>query len=313
MKQEKKYNLYLLPILAILVISPLIVRMYNFDPILESYSWYNNVNKSSDFFLFYKGIFIICMAIVMLGIMSWIMYQERNRRMKQFLYTDEHWLIGLGCYLFFACFSTLVSKYRYFGVHGIADQFESVWVIIGYCVILVYAYYMIREEADLYVLEYATLILSVITGVLGAFQFAGKDFWASKLGRILMVPSKYAAQRKTLEFNFAGSGNPVYLSLYNINYVGVFCILLIPVLLAVLISAKKKIIRGLTAVAIFLMLVCMVGCGSKTGILVGAMLVVIAMLLFAKGKEKIIFSGNTGNTGNYACWWILCNFRHQYF
>ena len=140
MKQEKKYNLYLLPILAILVISPLIVRMYNFDPILESYSWYNNVNKSSDFFLFYKGIFIICMAIVMLGIMSWIMYQERNRRMKHFLYTDEHWLIGLGCYLFFACFSTLVSKYRYFGVHGIADQFESVWVIIGYCMILVYAY-----------------------------------------------------------------------------------------------------------------------------------------------------------------------------
>lgn len=287
MKQEKKYNLYLLPLLAILVISPLIVRMYKFDPKLESYSWYSNTNEKGDFFLYYKVIFIICMAIVMLGIMSWIMYQERNRRKKQFLYTDEHWLIGLGCYLFFACFSTLVSKYRYFGVHGIADQFESVWVIIGYCVILVYAYYMIREEADLYVLEYATLILAVITGVLGTFQFAGMDFWASKLGRILMVPSKYAAQRKTLEFNFAGSGNPVYLSLYNINYVGVFCILLIPVLLAVLISAKKKIIRGITAVAIFLMLVCMVGCGSKTGILVGAMLVVIAMLLFAKGKKKL--------------------------
>lgn len=287
MKQEKKYNLYLLPLLAVIVIMPLIVRMYCFDSHLESYNWYNNVSEESDFFLYYKGIFLIVMSTIMLIVMARFIYKERKRKVKKIDLTNEYWLIGLGVFLFFACFSTLVSKYRYFGVHGIADQFESIWVVIAYGVILVYAYYMVQQKNHVYTITIGVLTLCILIGTLGLFQFIGMDLWASKLGKILMVPSKYAQTRDTLEFHFTRSYKPVYLSLYNVNYVGVFCILMIPVLLAILIIAKNIWYRIVSIIAIVLMGICLIGCGSKTGILVGALLIVLAILLYARGKKKI--------------------------
>lgn len=287
MKQEKKYNLYLLPLFATIVISPLIVHLYRFDSHLESYSWYNNTSESSDFFLYYKAMFLIAMSAIMVLIIGYAMYKERKRRIRQFAITNEYWMIGLGAFFFFACFSTLVSKYRYFGVHGIADQFESIWVIIGYCVILVYTYYMINQKKHIQMVETAILTLCTLMGALGFFQFIGMDFWSSKLGRILMISSKYAEQRDSLEFTFAESGTPVYLSLYNINYVGVFCILMIPILIAILISEQNKIKKSIAALNIILMVICLVGCGSKTGVIIAVLLVVIAMFIYAKGKKKL--------------------------
>ena len=114
MKQEKKYNLYLLPLFATIVISPLIVHLYRFDSHLESYSWYNNTSESSDFFLYYKAMFLIAMSAIMVLIIGYVMYKERKRQIRQFATTNEYWMIGLGAFFFFACFSTLVSKYRYF-------------------------------------------------------------------------------------------------------------------------------------------------------------------------------------------------------
>lgn len=288
LKQEKKYNLYLIPLLATIVITPLIVHMYRFDSRLESYSWYNNVSENNDFFLFYKSAFLIVMSVVMLIIIVCLMYKERKKRIKQFEYTNEHWLIGLGVFLFFAVFSTFVSQYRYYGVHGIADQFESVWVVIGYCVIVVYAYYMIRQESHVRIIEVSMLILCMLLGILGAFQFIGMDFWSSSLGKILMVPSRYADMRNTLEFKFAGSDKPVYLTLYNVNYVGVFCILMIPVLAAIIISARNKIYKLVAGIAVVLMVICFVGCGSKTGILIMAFLAVLAVLMYVPGRKKLL-------------------------
>lgn len=291
MKQREKYNLTLLPLWAVTVITPLIVRMYCFDSHLESYSWYNNTTQNSDFFLYYKAIFLIAMSLIMLVVIGYTMYKERRKSVRQFEVTNEYWFIGLGTFLFFACFSTLVSKYRYFGVHGISDQFESIWVVIAYGIILIYAYYMIRQEKHIHAMETTILTLCILLGTLGVFQFVGMDFWSSKIGRFLMVPSKYANQRSTLDFTFSGSYRPVYLSLYNVNYVGVFCVLIIPVLLAILISVKNKVYKVVTLIAILLMGVCFVGCGSKTGILIAAFLVVLAMFIYMHGKKKLWMVG----------------------
>lgn len=291
LKEHKKYNLYLLPLFATLVITPLIVHLYRFDSHLESYSWYNNTNENSDFFLYYKAIFLIAMSAIMLAIIGYTMYKERKKRVRQFEIINEYWLIGLGIFLFFACFSTLVSKYRYFGVHGIADQFEPILVIIGYCIVMVYTYYMVNQREHIQVIKAAILTLCSLIGILGLFQLIGMDFWASKLGRILMISSKYADQRESLEFAFAKSGTPVYLSLYNINYVGVFCVLMVPILVSILIAEQNKMYKLVTAIDIALMLICLIGCGSKTGVLIAALLAVIAAIMFFKGKKKIYTLG----------------------
>ena len=78
---------------------PLIVRMYCFDSHLESYNWYNNVSEESDFFLYYKGIFLIVMSTIMLIVMARFIYKERKRKVKKIDLTNEYWLIGLGVFL----------------------------------------------------------------------------------------------------------------------------------------------------------------------------------------------------------------------
>lgn len=291
MKRKKTYNICILPLLAVIVIVPLIMRMYVFDTGLSNYSWYNATTTDADFFLFYKGLFLSIFAAIMTVIMVYFIIKDRKRRLKKITFTDEYWMIGLGFYFFFAAFSTLVSRYRYFGIHGISDQFESVFVITAYCICTVYTYYMIRSESDLRTISIAVLVLCLILGTLGLFQLLGIDFWESTLGRILMVPSEYASQRETLSFNFAGSEHPVYLTLYNINYVGVFCILMIPVLVALFFVVKNRILKVLCCAALVLLLICLIGCGSKTGILVFILIGAVAIIALIQKKKRIVCIG----------------------
>ena len=170
------------------------------------------------------------------------------------------------------------------------EQHETLWVILAYCVVLIYAFAVAKDSYGINFVRIALGILAVVQSVIGLSQLVGDDFWGTKLGRYLIIPSSFdnaESIRETLSFTFSGSGNhQVYLTLYNPNYVGSYAALVFPIFLVLSIFSKKiwkKIFWGVITVINFL---CAMGSGSKTFLGAFAISAVFALILFRKKLKK---------------------------
>lgn len=264
------------------------MRLYVFDSKLQSYVWYpDNEQASSDIFLYWKGVALITAAVIMLGILVASFYKERKNCSLKEILLHEKWIVFLLGFALLAFLSTIFSKYRFFGFNGISDQFESIWVVLSYCITTFYAFSFIRKESDLAVIEKALFILITVLSVIGISQIAGHDFFETELGKSLYVPARYAEVKKTLSFNFSGSGtHQVYLTLYNPNYVGVFAVLILPITTMLCVGnkeKKKKLIWGILSIAVF---VCALGSGSKAFLISLLAVALLGMVIYGKRIVK---------------------------
>lgn len=292
-KNKENYELLhgsygLLPLLIVIFLVPLIVRLYRYDPNLSQFNWFPNSSTDEiDVFLFWKSRIFTMMGAVM-GIILVFKLTNRKFRMEQ---KKTYWLYPLAAYGILTLLSTLFSEYRSFGFHGIHEQFESVWVVLSYCVLTFFAYVIVKSAADLTSLRRAFFALLVVLCLLGVTQLLGKDFFESDLGWQLMVPEKYNDLRDTITFNFSGSGiHQVYLSFYNPNYVGMFAALILPFSVFCIFAVKKWWQRLLWGIVSIGMLVCTFNSGSKA-FMISIIISAAAALLFCRKAilRRILF------------------------
>lgn len=291
-KQTETYELLhgsygLIPLLIVIFLVPLIVRLYCYDPNLSQFNWFTNSTDEIDVFLYWKSRIFTLMGAVM-GVILVFKFTNRKFRMEQ---KKTYWLYPLAAYGILTLLSTLFSEYRSFGFHGIHEQFESVWVVLSYCVLTFFAYVIVQSAADLTSLRRAFFALLVVLCLLGITQLLGKDFFESNVGWQLMVPEKYNGLRDTIKFNFSGSGiHKVYLTFYNPNYVGMFAALILPFSVFCIFAVKKwwqKLLWGIVSIG---MLVCTFNSGSKSFLVSIAISIVIAMLFCRKAIwRRILF------------------------
>lgn len=273
-----KICLYILGIAVGIV--PLVMRAVIEKTYLSEFSWFNIGDESIDIFLASKGNLLVITAVAMFIILLCKLFIE-HKKIELSL-----WFFPLVGYVALTIISTIVSPYRDYGLRGIYEQHESLFVIISYCILLVYAYVFTKTEYGIHFVKSTLGFLAVVHSFIGITQLVGADFFASKLGRILMIPGSIEdaeSIRESLSFTFSGSGNhQVYLTLYNPNYVGSYSALLFPIFVVVSIFSKKKtgkIFWGILALINFL---CAMGSGSKT--FLGAFLVsfILALIFFRK-------------------------------
>lgn len=279
-------NYALLPVAFVLFIVPLIVRIYIYNPGLQKYAWFSDNEQEADIFLYWKGIALITAATVMLGIFLFHIWGEwKSGTLKQ-TFLQSKWVVFLAVFGLLTLFSTIFSEYRTFGFNGIYEQFESVWVVLSYCMAMLYTFYFVRKKSDIDVIEKSLFILLIILSILGITQLLGHDFWETDIGKRLFIPEKYAELRDTLTFNFSGSGtHQVYMTFYNPNYVGVFAVLILPIttmLCAGNKDRKKKFAWGILSVTIFL---CALGSGSKAFLI--SLLAVAVLGVIICGKKVV--------------------------
>ncbi len=279
------YALILLLVATFLV--PLITRLYRYDPNLSQFNWFMESTEEIDVFLYWKSRILTLLGALM-GLV--LIYKFTNRKFRQ-AQKKNIWVYPLAAYGVLTLLSTLFSEYRSFGFSGIHEQFESVWVILSYCVLTFFAYTVVQSAADITSLRRAFFALFAVLCVLGITQLTGKDFWESKLGRQIMVPEKYAAYRETLQFNFSHSGtHQVYLTFYNPNYVGMFASLVLPFSVFCIFSVRKWWQKILWAVVSIGLLVCTVNSGSKTFLISIAISLVIALFFCRRAIwRRILF------------------------
>ena len=245
---EKKYPIgLLLPVIAILAVIPLVTFLHQYNTNLTQFDWYTSVSDGIDFFLYNKMICFIIACCCMIFCLIYMIVAEEQKAV---------WiknLIPLAIYCVLTFISALASKYKYFSLHGIHEQFYPVWALMGYCLVVYYCFFVFRtENAVRRTMKWFVAGITVMT-LLGLSQTFNHDFFQSSLGQKLITPSSYKGG--PLAFNFE-PGRP-YLSVYNPNYVGFYVALVVPVLVALIFTSKilwHRIGYGLLIVSLLLIL-----------------------------------------------------------
>lgn len=277
---KKKINYILLPLIFILAVIPLIVRVKFFDTNLSQFTWFQTSGKSSDFFAYYKSLFFVMINIIMALIMAYKIYIKRKAIKFSKLF------IPLGGYAIMAIISSVLSKYTYFSTHGMIEQFETIFVLMGYCLTAYYAFVVVNSEEDInYLVKWWTVGI-IVACVIGLSQFFGMDFYMTEIGKSLIAPGVGG-------LNFVAGVNRVYLSLLNANYVGVYVTLVIPILFVLILSnhdAKKQIGYGVILMGVML---CFFGSRSKSALIALNIIAFCAIIMLRKvlrQKWKVLFS-----------------------
>lgn len=270
---ERKYPLgLLLPIIGILAVIPLIAFYYCYNTNLGQFEWYSSYTDAVDFFLYYKMIWIIIACVVMLFCMVYLFFAEEQKPI---------WiknLIPMAVYCGISLISAIASKYSYFSFHGIYEQFESVWILIGYGIIVYYVFYIMHSEAAVKRTLNWFMAGIAVMAALGLTQVFKRDFFRTELGQKLMTPSSYDGGPLTFNFEL---GRP-YLSLYNPNYVGFYVALVLPILIVLIFASKKLWYRLGYGILIASMLLILFASQSRAGIMALAFSLLVMLLCMRK-------------------------------
>lgn len=276
MKFNYKRNLFLLPIAMVIIIIPLLIREYVFSPTIANEKWFPNANIASDYFLFYKGIVLIGIGFVMLIILLYMKFIKKDKIFSKL----ELWQLTLISYAIFVLLSTFVSKYSIVCWNGTYEQFETTLVLITYCILAVYSYFVIKTEEDIKtIVRFLFFSISIMTFI-GFLQLIGLDPISSEMGKYLISSDKSKEAINSMQFNF--EKNRVYMTLLNPNYVGVYASLLFPITMGLTILLKNRASKMTSAILSLLLVVSVFGSQSKTGLIVLGLTAVLLVLLLRK-------------------------------
>lgn len=299
-----------LPFILTLTITPLIMGIYSFNPNLSGEYWYTTTTSATDLFLYYKSFYLTIMGVLMALI--FIVYRFMTQRKFSFGIAMIPVYVYLGCIILSTCFSSSITH----SIHGVVHHFESTFVLLTYCMLVMYAAYFIDNERNLkwfingFIIGVAILALfglsQVSSGLFkglyddgtlaynsGFYNFMNDLFgctdgmhWYEKLepyktdwmAEYLYMPT--GAQPGRLSLNFPLG--QVYLTLYNPNYIAYFTTLTAPLFATLAFFQDKiwkKIVFGLVALA---SIICLVGSKSVSGFLSLSVSVVILIIAFRK-------------------------------
>lgn len=277
--KQLKNILLLLPIIFAMAVIPLIVRITYYDPKLSSYSWFSSETHMMDMFMYYKNSAMMLLDGVLAVLFVYLLMKRELPKAVIF--------IPLGIYFILVLLSSLFSVAPHQTWNGFYDMLESAYAVFGYCMICYYGFAVVKTEKQLRILTYACLIGITIVCLIGVSQFLAHDFFMSKLGKDLIFPAKYSGYKDSLALAI-GVG-VVYATLYNPNYVGIYACIVIPLLLVLTFSLKKKRYIIPLLLLATMMITSLIGSGSKTALIsIVPCMVFIAIFFWKKHWKRII-------------------------
>lgn len=277
--KELVLNSKLIPIYIMSAFIPLIVYMkliYLNDIYYITWKGHTNIG---DFFNYYKSVGIILTASVALIIML-ANYKKAKTCLK-----EQAIFIPAAIYLVFAIESAFLSEYIVISLYGFTERYEGLPVLISYIIICFYASIIISRESEtkkvLILLEASCLVI----GIIGAFQYFGMDLLQTDFGMKLILPAAYHDLADKLKFSY--SGEIIYGTLYNPNFVGSYSSMLLLVSLGFYYYTKKiiyKIVTGLLFCGSAFIL--WIGSMSRAGLIGGVLGLIIFFILQYKSIIK---------------------------
>jgi hypothetical protein len=283
--ENKDFNyIYLLPIMLIIAIVPLIVFAKEVTLTnLEIINW-KGEEIAYDFNSYYKSIFFVILSFVSVFTLGILSYFKKIRIKKSKYY------IPLAVYIVFTFISFIMSENIMVSSRGFIEQFQGVWVLIGYGLIIFSIINFIKNEEQIKILVGAYIFSAFIVGLIGITQYFGFDFFKTIAGMHLILPKDLHYLAEKMSFIF--SKNTIYATMYNTNFVGSFAAMLVPLSIFIYLYSKERVLKIGSFVFSLLMLFVWVGCNSRAGYVGLFFGFILTLILFAKNirknKRKII-------------------------
>ena len=274
---KKVRLLKLVPLLFIVAILPLFVNSHIYNPNLMDYTWYTGGEETADMFLYFKQWILVTFGVLMLFVL--IIRRCITDKKISFNYI----FIPLIIYGIMALISSGTSEYSSYTYSGLYEQFENIFALLSYCVIVYYAFACISYENDLKIIIRFLIGSILILSVIGVFQITSHDLLRMPFFQKLYLSKEILASIESLSFNF--EANRVYLTLSNSNYVGVYSAMMIPLLICLIYFSKKAWKSAIYVIALIGMVICLVGSKSKAGII--AVMVTVVFLAFFLRKQLL--------------------------
>lgn len=266
------HNYFIIPLILVSCVIPFIMRLHVYKPNLKQFTWFWDMDTYTDFFLYSKQIALILISSIMTLL---IFYLIIKKKIKFKLFFS---IIPMLFYVILSLFSTLFSKYLSYGITGSFEQFESIFALLSYFIIVIYAYNFVKNDNDLRYFFKFFLISIIILGIIGLSQFLSHDILMSNIIKKIYIPFKY--WNKLDNYAQTMPPNTTYLTMYNPNYAGVYTSLVIPILIVLLITCRN--IKSFVAYALGLafMMLCLYGSGSEAGKIAVICCIFIIILFF---------------------------------
>lgn len=292
MKLLNRIPIKTFPVIFLFIFLPLCVRMTFIETGLTSYAWFPDAKETSDFFLYYRSLIFQALSGTMILILLFSFFHKKH------LCLPRSFLL-LFLYSMLCLLSAFFSINPRFSFAGIMEHYESVWVLLGYMICIIYCYQCTDSEKSLSVLMAAILIGITLQVIFGLSQLIGRDLLNTFFIKQLFIPETLSSYRETIEFRFQNDPfRRVYMTLYNPNYTGSYCALFLPVCISMIFYWRAKILKLFCGLLSILLFICFIFCGSKTAALSLLLVLAVFILLLMKrsGKKLIlgllIFSGS---------------------
>lgn len=222
-----------MPILCILCVMPFLIHLAEYDYGYSSYLWHSDNSVAQDLYAYYRSYFFALAAVISMFVLAFRMglYREKNKPGKIY--------VSLAVYSICAGVSVISSVNQRASLTGNFYQFQSIFVLTGFCLMSFYTYQIMESEQDYRTVANGMMAAFVLLSVVDWFQVFGHDLlnvgWVQHL---VMSGEQYAAYGGEITDVF--SGNNVFLTLYNPNYAAVFLVMMAAVLAALVLGEKEK-------------------------------------------------------------------------
>lgn len=280
-KGKSEFNDLIIPILLVIGVLPFITRLIVYESGLSKYSWFSDNDITTDFFSYYKSTLFLVVAIVCIVILffSFLLYKTSWKDIRAYS--------PLGVYAIASILSTIFSVDTHTSLVGGVGRFENLFVLLGYIILSIYTYQMVKRKEDFHVIIKVLFISLLIMSIIGFFQMIGQDPFRIQFIQKLIIPSDYWS-------DYLGrikshlSSNAVSLTLFNPNYASVYMAMVIPFFIALLLPTKEKKEKLLYFLIISLMLILLYMTYSRTG-LVSLFVSVLVLGYFYRNYLKNIW------------------------
>jgi O-antigen ligase len=269
---------YLLPLIFIVAVLPLIVfaKVITVEG-LERINW-KGPESNIDFFSYYKSLYFIGASYIsfLLLVLLKITGQFEFRKSKAYI----KYYIPLVIYILFVALSYFNATDKIVAGRGFIELFQGVWVLIGYALVVVAVINMVHNEKQVKLLVGAYVFVGLVTAVIGASQYFGRDIFRTDFAKMLFLPEYLHHIAEGLEFKFGKY--TIYATMYNTNYVGSFGAMLLSLAVALFMYAKER--KQIIASGIFMALMAFVllGSNSRAGFVGFAFGMIFIIFLFRK-------------------------------